>query len=55
VEGGLYRPADFKPGRRYPLVIQTHGFAEHEFSTAGFATTAMRHARSPALEFWCCK
>jgi len=39
--GGLYKPADFKPGRRYPLVIQTHGFAEHEFRPAGFATTAM--------------
>lgn len=27
VEGGLYPPANYKPGQRYPLVIQTHGFA----------------------------
>jgi dipeptidyl aminopeptidase/acylaminoacyl peptidase len=26
--GGLYWPPDFLPGRRYPLVIQTHGFWE---------------------------
>jgi dipeptidyl aminopeptidase/acylaminoacyl peptidase len=27
VEGGLYPPVNYKPGQRYPLVIQTHGFA----------------------------
>jgi dipeptidyl aminopeptidase/acylaminoacyl peptidase len=31
VEGGLYYPPDYQPGRRYPLVIQTHGFAKDEF------------------------
>jgi dipeptidyl aminopeptidase/acylaminoacyl peptidase len=31
VNGGLYLPPDYQPGRRYPLVIQTHGFNPHEF------------------------
>jgi dipeptidyl aminopeptidase/acylaminoacyl peptidase len=31
VVGGLYLPPDYKPGERYPLVIQTHGFQEDEF------------------------
>jgi dipeptidyl aminopeptidase/acylaminoacyl peptidase len=39
--GGLYVPTDFTPGRRYPLVIQTHGFAEHQFRPSGIFPTAM--------------
>jgi Prolyl oligopeptidase family len=35
VEGGLYYPADFVPGRRYPLVIQTHGFQPDRFQIDG--------------------
>ena len=35
VEGGLYYPADFVPGRRYPLVIQTHGFKPDRFQIDG--------------------
>ena len=31
VEGGLYLPPDYVPGRRYPLVLQTHGFSRSEF------------------------
>jgi len=31
VEGGLYYPPDFLPGKRYPLVIQTHGYEEDRF------------------------
>jgi len=31
VEGGLYYPPHFKPGRRYPVVLQTHGFSKDEF------------------------
>lgn len=33
--GGLYKPPDYFPGRRYPLVIQTHGFFENEFRPSG--------------------
>ena len=29
--GGLYLPPDYKPGTRYPLVIQTHGFTKDRF------------------------
>ena len=39
-EGGLVKPPDYKPGKRYPLVIQTHGFSEHQFLTNGSFTTA---------------
>jgi dipeptidyl aminopeptidase/acylaminoacyl peptidase len=35
VEGGLYYPPDFRPGTRYPLVIQTHGFSQEEFWVNG--------------------
>ena len=31
VQGGVYLPPDYRPGQRYPLVIQTHGFNEHRF------------------------
>jgi fermentation-respiration switch protein FrsA (DUF1100 family) len=31
VVGGLYLPPDYKPGVRYPLVIQTHGFDKSRF------------------------
>ncbi len=31
VEGGLYLPPDYTPGKRYPLVIQTHGFSKSKF------------------------
>ncbi|MCU1315248.1 MAG: hypothetical protein JWN63_570 [Candidatus Acidoferrum typicum] len=33
--GGLYKPPDYTPGKRYPLVIQTHGFLEHVFRPNG--------------------
>jgi dipeptidyl aminopeptidase/acylaminoacyl peptidase len=32
---GLYLPANSVPGKRYPLVIQTHGFAPKQFSMDG--------------------
>lgn len=38
--GGLVKPPDYVRGRRYPLVIQTHGFLENEFITDGQYTTA---------------
>lgn len=31
VVGGLYFPPDYHGGKRYPLVIQTHGFQEDRF------------------------
>jgi hypothetical protein len=40
VEGGLYYPADYVPGRRYPLVIQTHGFQPDRFEIDGPYTSA---------------
>jgi len=33
--GGLYKPPDYTKGKRYPLVIQTHGFDEREFQPSG--------------------
>jgi dienelactone hydrolase len=38
--GGLYKPPEYVPGKRYPLVIQTHGFVDREFSPSGAFTTA---------------
>jgi len=38
--GGLVRPPDYVPGRRYPLVIQTHGFLRNQFMASGLFTTA---------------
>lgn len=38
--GGLYKPPDYVKGKRYPLVIQTHGFNEHQFQPSGTFTTA---------------
>ena len=31
VVGGLYLPPDYESGKRYPLVIQTHGFEKDKF------------------------
>ena len=31
VAGGLYFPAGYEPGRRYPLLIQTHGYEDDRF------------------------
>lgn len=38
---GLIKPVGYAPGRRYPLVIQTHGFMEGAFLTDGAYPTAM--------------
>jgi dipeptidyl aminopeptidase/acylaminoacyl peptidase len=38
--GGLVYPADFVAGRRYPLVIQTHGFSPELYLLDGPFTTA---------------
>jgi hypothetical protein len=38
--GGLYRPLEYVKGKRYPLVIQTHGFDEGAFRASGLYPTA---------------
>jgi dipeptidyl aminopeptidase/acylaminoacyl peptidase len=38
-EAGLVKPYGYTPGRRYPLVVQTHGFSPHEFLVDGSYTT----------------
>jgi dipeptidyl aminopeptidase/acylaminoacyl peptidase len=45
-KGGLYLPSGYVPGRRYPLVIQTHGWNPAKFwidgpSTAAFAAQTL--------------
>jgi hypothetical protein len=36
-DGRLYLPAHYEPGRKYPLVIQTHGYApKNEFNIYGW-------------------
>jgi dipeptidyl aminopeptidase/acylaminoacyl peptidase len=37
--GGLVKPPDFSPSRRYPLVIQTHGHKGDDFFSAGYSST----------------
>lgn len=39
-KGGLVKPPDYVAGRRYPLVVQTHGFREDEFLMDGIFPTA---------------
>jgi hypothetical protein len=38
--GGLFKPPDYVPGRRYPLVIQNHGFGEDLFVPSGAFPTS---------------
>jgi len=38
--GGLYKPVNYKPGQRYPLVIQNHGFDESRFLPSGVFPTS---------------
>lgn len=40
VKGGLVKPPDYVPGKRYPLVIQTHGFHRNRFYTYGISETS---------------
>jgi dipeptidyl aminopeptidase/acylaminoacyl peptidase len=39
-KGGLFKPAGYVAGRRYPLIIQTHGFEENHFRPSGIFPTA---------------
>ncbi len=47
VRGGLYFPPDYKADHRYPLVIQTHGFAPNEFSMDGAREWSSGYAARP--------
>ncbi len=40
MKGGLYFPANYSPGKRYPLVIQTHAWQPNKFWIDGPWTTA---------------
>ncbi len=40
VKGGLYWPPDYVAGKKYPLVIQTHGWSSERFWMDGPWTTA---------------
>jgi dipeptidyl aminopeptidase/acylaminoacyl peptidase len=40
MEGDLYKPANYHPGERYPLVILTHGNYADQFRPSGLFTTA---------------
>lgn len=40
ITAGLYYPPDYRRGRRYPLVIQTHGWDEDRFAIDGPFPTA---------------
>jgi hypothetical protein len=49
--GGLVKPVDYIPGRRYPLVIQMYNFAGDQFMTDGMDPTAFaaRHLASDGI------
>jgi dipeptidyl aminopeptidase/acylaminoacyl peptidase len=47
--GGLYKPSRYEPGKRYPLVIQTHGFYERFYRPSGGFRTGFA-ARALAAE-----
>jgi dipeptidyl aminopeptidase/acylaminoacyl peptidase len=50
--GGLFEPSNYKGRRRYPLVIQTHGFSESEFVPSGgmFPTRSLTAAGIVVLQ-----
>ncbi|WP_174242210.1 hypothetical protein [Granulicella sp. WH15] len=39
--GGLIKPVDYVPGKRYPIVIQMYSFHDGQFMTDGMSPTAM--------------
>jgi len=47
LSAGLYLPPDYLAGRRYPLVIQTHGFEPGEFSMDGRSEWGSAFAARP--------
>jgi dipeptidyl aminopeptidase/acylaminoacyl peptidase len=51
-EGGLYWPRDYVPDRKYPLVIQTHGWNRDKFWPDGPWTTAFAAQPLAGKEFF---
>lgn len=56
VSGALYLPVGYVPGKRYPLVIQTHGFDPHAFwldgpYSSGFAAQVLAGRGIAVLQF----
>ncbi len=51
VKGGLYLPPGYSPKKRYPLVIQTHGFTAHKFMIDGPWRTAFAAQALAGLGF----
>jgi dipeptidyl aminopeptidase/acylaminoacyl peptidase len=49
LSGILVKPVDYMSGKKYPLLIQTHGFVDQQFVTDGQFPTAMA-ARAMASE-----
>lgn len=49
VLGGLYLPLNLQPGKRYPLVIQTHGFRPDQFSMDGRSEWSSAFAARPMV------
>jgi len=49
--GGLYKPPDYVQGKRYPLVIQTHGFDDQQFRPYGSFPTAFAAQELAAAGF----
>lgn len=46
-QGALLYPRGYRPGKRYPLVVQTHGFDPREFIVDGpYGTTTAMSARA---------
>jgi dipeptidyl aminopeptidase/acylaminoacyl peptidase len=57
VRGALYYPTHFEQGRRYPLVIQTHGYKRDQFGADGVfftanAAQALANAGLMVLQAW---
>lgn len=50
VSGGLYLPPDFLPNKRYPLVIQTHGYRPEWFTMDGRGFNSGYAARALAAK-----
>jgi len=48
--GGLYKPSDYVESKRYPLVVQTHGFFETIFRPSGIYPTAFAARELAAAE-----